>query len=173
VELDAVAFLSGLFGGDAEPEFDPDRDDLPDAGSAAVIVVEQSRRALRHELAEIVRNARRQGDLQAAADALEVFNHRAGVMQFDGGLDRHESERQALLDVLPRLRPVCHAESEQVALDRANPSESKRPSPTGDDFDATRDRVFSECNQRMQAMLAADGWVGLPVRRAVNTPTTT
>lgn len=101
--FDAVQFLAGLCEAGTPDRFDPDAlGDLPDPGLDPV--ADDARRGHRRELAGIVREARRQGDRDRAADALEGFRERAGIMQFDGGLTRHEAERQALGDVLARLR---------------------------------------------------------------------
>ena len=70
------------------------------------ILAALERDRLRRELAGILREARRDGDGDRATDALEAYRERASIMQFDGGLDRLESERCALADVLPRLRPM-------------------------------------------------------------------
>lgn len=40
------------------------------------------------------------------ADSREAFEERAGIMQFDAGLDRAHAEALALLDVI-RLHPLC------------------------------------------------------------------
>jgi hypothetical protein len=77
---------------------------------------------LRRELADIIRESRRGGDPNRAADALEQFRERASIMQFDAGLDRHEAERCALADVLPGLRRVS-VEADPM------PGESAEPDP--------------------------------------------
>jgi len=88
---------------------------LATASSEPSASSEQARLHLRQRLAGIVRTARRQGDRGRVVDALETFNHRAAVMQFDAGLIRHEAERLALLDALPHLLVVVNTEPGKVA----------------------------------------------------------
>ena len=40
------------------------------------------------------------------ADCREAFEERAGIMEFDAGLDRAHAEALALLDLI-RLHPLC------------------------------------------------------------------
>lgn len=54
------------------------------------------------------------------ADCREAFEERAGIMEFDAGLDRAQAEALAMLEVI-RLHPLCLSgiASLQIELDGA------------------------------------------------------
>lgn len=61
-------------------------------------------RTPRHALADLIRGTRRRGDRESAAALRMEFNERAGIREFDGGMDRRRAELAAAGDALEHAR---------------------------------------------------------------------
>jgi hypothetical protein len=84
------------------------------------------------------------------ADVRELFEERAGIVEFEGGLPREEAESYALLDVL-RRHPFALTGVTVVRIDRGN--ETRWLVTT--DPDAAR-RVTSSCGDAARVVELTD-----------------